>query len=139
MRSNSLKRTSRTTTTIAEVNEAAVAEGWEAQEGVLESAEIHNSIVTFLTPKTVARNLGDNLWISPLNSLNLNTSPLSSVDCCVFQLNGGHQMPWPHPSLHFLVLGYLVSQTREPAMALQLQTYHGEMLRIELGVQLAYP
>jgi hypothetical protein len=78
MRSNSLKRMSRTTTTIAEVHEAAVAEGWEAQEGVLESAEIHNSIVTFLTPKTVTRNLGDNLWISPLNSLNLNTNALSA-------------------------------------------------------------
>ena len=45
--------------------------GREAQEGVLAAVEIHNYIVTFLTPKCNLCNLGDNLGASPLNSLNL--------------------------------------------------------------------
>jgi hypothetical protein len=53
--------------TMAEVNEAVVLEGGEAQEGVLASVEIHNSILTFLTPSCNSCNLGDNLWVSPLN------------------------------------------------------------------------
>ena len=72
MRSNSLKRTLRTASTMAEVNEAVVLEGGEAQEGVLASVEIHNSILTFLTPSCNSCNLGDNLWVPlNLNFLNL--------------------------------------------------------------------
>ena len=43
------------------------------QEGVLAVVEIHNYIVTFLTPKCNLCNLGDYLGASPLNSLNLST------------------------------------------------------------------
>ena len=47
-------------------------EGGEAQEGVLASVEIHNSILTFLTPSCNSCNLGDNLWVPlNLNFLNL--------------------------------------------------------------------
>jgi len=58
---------------MAELNEAAAVEGGGAQEGVLALVEKnHNYPVTFLTPNCNSCNLGDNLWVSPLNSLNLN-------------------------------------------------------------------